>query len=86
MIVHRLGVAAVMLAACGGQRDAVEDSVTVDTLPGGVVTTMSRGPSSGRWPLVLVTVQPGEGAPGELMSRATWHGDAECARWKEAGA
>jgi hypothetical protein len=46
-----LGVAAVAACGAGGGTEA---RVTVDTLPGGVVRTMSSSPvDSGRWSLVL---------------------------------
>ncbi len=44
--------------------------MTVDTLPGGIVRTMSSAPAdSGRWSLELLhEIQPAEGEPGELMN------------------
>lgn len=54
------------IAACGTEsRPAV---VTIDTLPGGIVRTVSSAPAdSGQWRLVLErSIQPEEGSPGEL--------------------
>ncbi len=63
-------IAACVITACGdraGARPAIFASV--DTLPGGIIRTLSTAPSdSGRWSLELLhVIQPPEGAPGELM-------------------
>jgi hypothetical protein len=59
----------VAVAACGGGDSSSSPRVAVDTLPGGVVRTMSAAPvDSGLWSLELLhEIQPAEGAPGELM-------------------
>ncbi len=63
-----LSLGIVVLAACGAGRSA-DRGVAVDTLPGGIVRTISSSPAdSAQWSLVLDhTVQPAEGEPGELM-------------------
>jgi hypothetical protein len=55
------------IAACGGEKPATS-LATIDTLPGGIVRTISHAPAdSGQWQLVLErTLQPDEGTPGEL--------------------
>lgn len=59
-----------VLAACGdGEQRTGAASVVVDTLPGGVVRTISSAPTeAGQWRLDrLHTIQPAEGEAGELM-------------------
>ncbi len=58
------------LACSTGSSDRTISLVTVDTLPGGIVRTMSSAPlDSGQWQLApLFTIQPAEGALGELIS------------------
>jgi hypothetical protein len=64
-----LALTASLLSACSSGERPRDSRVTVDTLPGGVVRTMSAAPvDSGHWHLEpLVRIQPAEGAPGELM-------------------
>ncbi len=59
----------IAVAACGGGDSSAVARVVVDTLPGGVLRTMSSAPTdSGRWSLELLhEIQPAEGEPGELM-------------------
>lgn len=61
---------AVLLAsACGGD-SAASTSVVVDTLPGGIVRTMSSAPiEAGRWVIEPVReIAPAEEAQGELLN------------------
>lgn len=64
-----LAGALLLAAACGGE-SASSTSVVVDTLPGGIVRTMSSAPvEAGRWRLVLEReVQPPEESEGELLN------------------
>jgi hypothetical protein len=58
-----------VLAACGGGDNASSRAlVTVDTLPGGVVRTMTSAPTeAGRWRLErLFDIQPPDGSDAEL--------------------
>jgi hypothetical protein len=68
---HLIGYtfALIAVAACGGGDSTAAPRVVVDTLPGGVVRTMSSAPvDSGRWSLELLhEIQPAEGEPGELL-------------------
>lgn len=63
-----LALGALAVTACGdtGTREAAR--VTIDTLPGGVVRTITRTPTeAGRWTLErLVDIQPPEGDSAEL--------------------
>jgi hypothetical protein len=61
----------VALASCSPKAHGSRlTAAAIDTLPGGIVRTMSSAPAdSGQWHLALErTVQPAEGAPGELVS------------------
>ena len=61
-----------LIAACSGEKAPVP-TARVDTLPGGIVRTMSDAPigwndSTSAWKLVLLhEIQPPEGDPGELF-------------------
>ncbi|MEO5799649.1 MAG: hypothetical protein ABIZ70_01525, partial [Gemmatimonadales bacterium] len=71
-MLSRIAAACVLfpLAACGGSAIADSGKVKVDTLPGGIVRTITSAPiDSGRWSLELErTIQPAEGAAGELSA------------------
>ncbi len=56
------------VVGCGGASTA-DASITVDTLPGGIVRTLSQRPiDAGRWSLVHARdLQPGETDPAELL-------------------
>lgn len=61
--------AAAVLSACDGNRPSRD--ATIDTLPGGIVRVTNHGPAEWSdttgWKLALErTIQPAEGAPGEL--------------------
>lgn len=60
---------ALCAAACGDGGAGSGAGVVVDTLPNGVVRTMSSAPvDSGRWSLELLReIQPPEGDPGEIL-------------------
>jgi hypothetical protein len=57
------------LASCTTGNDRAARQPKIDTLPGGIIRTISKSPvDSGRWHLVFErTVQPAEGTPGELI-------------------
>lgn len=61
-------VPALLVSACGDRR-AADTGVTVDTLPGGIVRSISTAPAEpGRWTLELARdVQPEDGSEGELL-------------------
>ncbi len=66
-----LALVGALLAACSwGDARSASARVAVDTLPGGIVRTMSAAPvDSGHWSLEsLVVIQPADGAPGELLA------------------
>ncbi len=62
--------ACALITACAAGSDGRTDAVRVDTLPGGIVRTMSERPmDAGRLQLTLLhTIQPAEGSPGELIA------------------
>lgn len=63
-------VSAVLFAACTGDAGAPDPTtVTIDTLPGGILRLVSTAPQeAGRWSLQLErTIQPAEGDSGELL-------------------
>lgn len=61
---------ALAMAACNGESATATAAVTIDTLPGGIVRTMSDAPvEAGRWALVPERiVQPAEDSDGELLN------------------